>query len=53
MIVTAKEFFDELKSAYNIKITAEYCALLISSSKIYDDSKQTNQDYILEYEITT
>jgi hypothetical protein len=46
-IATAKEAFDELKSAYVTKMTTEYHALL---SMIYDDRKQTIQEYILEYE---
>jgi transposase InsO family protein len=49
-IATAKEAFDELKSAYETKTTTEYHALLSSLSMIYDDRKQTIQEHILEYE---
>jgi hypothetical protein len=49
-IATAKEAFDELKSAYETKTTTEYYALLSSLSMIYDDRKQTIQEHILEYE---
>jgi hypothetical protein len=49
-ITTAKEAFDKLKLAYEIKITTKYYALLSSLLMIYDDTTQTIQEHILEYE---
>jgi hypothetical protein len=46
-IATAKEAFDELKSAYETKTTTEYHALLSSLSMIYDDRKQPSRNIYL------